>query len=158
MGNYISIKEFSQMAKVSQQSIYKRMRKEDNPLNKFIKLGEKGKPVISTDALALYDKEKIIIDEAEPPAEKDNKPASNNIVNEVIEILREQLEEERKQKQALQEMLVSKDNQINELLKRLEETTKALDQQQQLCALDKQKILELESGRNNKSLLKKIIG
>ena len=97
MGNYISIKEFSQMAKVSQQSIYKRMRKEDNPLNKFIKLGEKGKPVISTDALALYDKEKIIIDEAEPPAEKDNKPASNNIVNEVIEILREQLEEERKQ-------------------------------------------------------------
>ena len=44
-----------------------------------------------------------------------------------------------------------KNEQIKELMERLKEITKTLDQQQQLAAIDKQKILELESSTENKN-------
>lgn len=141
MGEYVSIKKFAEMADVSQQSIYKRLKKENNPIQQYVKLVEGDKQVISVEALNLYNKKKNeeihYIEDEDEGKEKKPAAAADELVKAAMETLQSQLEYQK-------EMLREKDKQIASLLSRLEETTKALDQQQHLNVIDKSKILELE--------------
>lgn len=138
MAEYVSIKEFAEMAGVSQQSIYKRIKKEDNPIQPYIKRLN-NKPMISIEALILYNKDNYIMSDItvddtyqnnEEIIENKNNDDTRKILEEQIIFYKEQLKE--------------KDKQINMLLDRIKETTKALDQQQQLTMIDKKTIFELE--------------
>lgn len=53
MAEYIKIKDFADLAGVSPQSIYKKIKKNSNDFSRFIKETEEGK-VISIEALSLY--------------------------------------------------------------------------------------------------------
>jgi hypothetical protein len=135
MAEYVSIKRFAELADVSPQSIYKRLKKENNPLQPFVKRVEGKKPMISMEALSLYeDNEEPVIHIEEP----EQQTSSNDLIEKAMTSLQDQLVYQ-------QDQLKEKDKQIELLLKRLEETNKALDQQQKLSAADKQRILELET-------------
>jgi predicted transcriptional regulator len=104
MAEYISIKEFSKMAKITPQSIYKRLKKEDNPLNNFVKLVD-GNKLISTEALKLY--QKPVPESTEAPAKEQQKQElqSNEVNEDLLETLRKQLEEKDKQIEKLEKLL-----------------------------------------------------
>lgn len=125
MAQYVTIKEFCKLAKISPQSVYKRLKRADNPLNNYVETVDNIK-MISVDALKLYKKPETETVKEEPQKES----ATENSVNkELIEILKKELE--------------SKDEQIANL-------TKLLDQQQQLNMKTMQ---ELDVVREEKRLL-----
>ena len=53
---YYSILEFAELVNVSVQSIYKRLKKEDNIIHKYVKI-KNGKKVISGEAVEIYNKD-----------------------------------------------------------------------------------------------------
>lgn len=119
---YISIKEFSELAGVSQQSIYARIKKPHNPIQPYLKVVE-GKTLIRKTALKdLYSNDSKQ-EEIKEPMER------------VLDILENQLAEKDRQ-------LQEKDNQIESLLKRLEDTERLLDQQQQLKAMETKLLID----------------
>lgn len=153
---YITIKEFAEMAGVSQQSIYKRLNKKDNPLQPYFKEVE-GKKFLRKTALALYEVEYAAdiedeLPEKEPeikPEEKAAaaaaKPKEKRDNNErLLDLLEQQLREKDKQLMEKDRQLLEKDKQLSSLLDRLEEANQIINQQQQLTALDKKTILEID--------------
>ena len=136
MVEYVSIAEFAKMAKISPQSIYKRLKKVDNPLQPFIKLVD-NHTMISTEALSLYQNPEP---KQEPPAEEviEPKAPADDMTAKLIEMLQKELEEK-------SEQLKVKDKQISELNERLAESQQMLNQQQHLNAIAEQKLLALES-------------
>ena len=100
---YLSIKDFSKLAGVSQQAIYKQL---NNKLKTYLKVID-GKKMLDKSALELFEK-------------KEN---STTVEQQLINMLQTELNK--------------KNEQIAEL-------QKLLDQSQQLNAIDKQRILELE--------------
>ena len=152
--NYISIKELAERVGRTQQSIYKRINKENNPIKPFVKK-EKGQTFVDKVVIDLfYNKEKR--EENNPPikpslkeglkVETENKKgdAESTASMIAINILKEQLEAQRTQ-------IAEKDKQIESLNERLKESQKMLDQQQQLSALDKKTILQLEEENKSKA-------
>lgn len=125
MAEYVTIKEFCKLAKITPQSVYKRLKKADNPLNNYIEQVD-GNKMISLDALELYRKQETGKENSEP---KQEKTAEKEVNEELIEMLRKELE--------------SKNEQIANL-------TKLLDQQQQLNLKTMQ---ELDVVREEKKLL-----
>lgn len=120
---YLTIKEFAEKAKVSPQIIYKRIQDKNNSLYPFLKVID-GKKYISEEAL------KIIYNISAESGQESEKE------NNVIELLKKELE--------------SKNEQINTLLNQLTEAHTLINQQQQLHLLDKQKIKELEEAKEEK--------
>ncbi|MCM1265423.1 MAG: hypothetical protein NC200_04415 [Candidatus Gastranaerophilales bacterium] len=119
---YISIKDFAELAGVSQQSIYQRIKKPHNPIQVYLKEVE-GKTLIRKTALKdLYTKESKQ-EEAKEPIER------------ILDILENQLAEKDKQIQ-------EKDKQIESLLKSLDDTQRLLDQQQQLKAMETKLLID----------------
>lgn len=136
---YLSIKEFAEMANVSQQSVYKRLKKPDDIIQSYIKIKD-GKKVIAAAAIEkIYNSDSAAVyDEVE---EAEEQPLRDDI----IIILKGQVEQ-------LQKELEIKNKQIEELTNRLKESSERetnfqtlLNQQQQLTATEKQRILQLES-------------
>ena len=129
--DYISVKEFAQRTGVSKQAIYQQLNKR---LKDYVRVFD-GKKCIEESALELFlqndentkkqSSDKSI--EREKDSIESEADKENSIENELIEMLKKQLEE--------------KDKQIADL-------NKALIQQQQLHAMDKQRILELEDKRS----------
>ena len=118
---YLSIKEFSERAKVSQQSIYKRIGNKSDSLFPFLKIIN-GKKYLSVSALtSIYN-----IDKESPQETESN--------NKIIEMLENEIE--------------NKNKQIETLLNQLTDAHNLINQQQQLHLLDKQKILELEESQS----------
>ena len=159
--NYISIKELAEIVGKSQQSIYKRINKPNNPLKTFVKK-DNGQIVIDRVVIDLfYNKQKE--EQKQPPvkpslnegkeveAEEKKEDADKTASMLVINILKEQLNAQRTQ-------IEEKDKQIAELNDRLKESQKMLDQQQQLSAIDKNTILRLEAENKGrpKSKIKKL--
>lgn len=132
---YLSIKEFAECAKVSVQSVYKRINKDDDIIHKFIKIKD-GKKIISSSAIEqIYNNDSGQYEEI-----KEEKAAPEediilllkkeiDIKNEQIEKLNKQLEESGKREERYQELL---------------------ENQQKLAAMDRQKILQLESAADKK--------
>lgn len=121
-----TVKEFAEQVGVSVQSIYKRLKNNQDEIQKFVIVKDK-KYFIAAEAIEEIYKQK----------QENNSNQEDNDIN-IIAILREQLE--------------LKDKQIEELNRRLEEALKSLNQQQQLMVLDRQKILMLEDKTEKKSI------
>lgn len=134
---FFSIKEFAAAAGVSQQSIYKRLNSENDELQQFLKIVDNKKYISAKALSAIYN----INEQQEPPEFVTEENSNNNI----LDILKEQLEGQRKD-------IEDKNQQIKDLMERLAEANKIINQQQQLHLLDKQKILELESASISASL------
>lgn len=129
MKEYLSIKEFSNVVGISTQAIYKRIKKEDDILNNYVK-NISGKIVIS--ASALMELFNIQTGATEQAAE-------------YTEHLKQQVEEQKEQ-------LKAKDNIINSLMEQIKTQTNLLNQEQQLNLLNQQKILMLEEKTSRKGI------
>lgn len=145
--DYITIKEFAEIAGVSQQSIYKRLNKKDNPLQPYFKEVD-GKKFLRRSALDLY--EAAAAEVSQPEKDPEEKPAAKVVkekkdnTERLLDLLEQQLNEKDKQLQEKDRQLQEKDKQLNSLLQRLEEANKIIDQQQQLTAIDKKSMIEIE--------------
>lgn len=167
MSETLSIKEFAEVAGVSPQSIYKRVKKPNNPIHTYIEYeGEE----LRLQKIALKELYGVEVDQTtnkpslkvEQPKTEDKGTQDNaRKVNEeqeqtasfkVIQILREQIEAQRKD-------IENKNKQIEELNNRLAETTTLLDQQQKLSLADKKQLLLLEekTKENKKGIIGKFI-
>lgn len=143
---YISIREFSDRANVSVQSIYKRLNGVDNPLNRYVKLIDNQKMLNIQALQEIYGievEQHIQSNYSTYSTEKVSKEVENFGSKELVEV-KHQLELAELEIKHLQEQLKDKSEQINSLHQRLEESHKLLDQQQQLCAISQRKIEELE--------------
>ena len=125
---YLSIKDFAKRAGVSQQSLYKRLNKLNNQLNNYVKMVENQKMI---DIRALQEVYGVEVEQPiQPkiePVEQPIQPNFDSILSQnqqMIDMLKEQLE--------------AKDKQIENL-------QKLLDQEQHLNAMNHEKILLLES-------------
>lgn len=149
---YIGIKEFAELAGVSSQSIYKRIKKENNPIQPFLKKVGNQFTISKTALLVLYNVEieKTTIKpslKVEQPIEKEeqqprldeNSIKKDTAYDKLINILQEQLEAQRKE-------MDNKNKIIETLTEALKDSQKMLDQAQQLNAIDKKRILQLEAG------------
>lgn len=145
MSEYITIKEFCKLAKITPQSVYKRLKKENNPIQPFIKLVD-GNKLISIDALELYKKPKS---EAVVNEDIKKETVSDDTVNrDLIDMLRKELEEK-------SEQLKIKDKQIADLNDRLAESSQMLNQEQHLRAGAEQRLLMLEEKKEEVTTKKK---
>lgn len=143
---YISIREFSDRANVSVQSIYKRLNGVDNPLNRYVKLIDNQKMLNIQALQEIYGievEQHIQSNYSTYSTEKVSKEVENFGSKELVEV-KHQLELAELEIKHLKEQLKDKSEQINSLHQRLEESHKLLDQQQQLCAISQRKIEELE--------------
>lgn len=157
--DYIGIAEFAEIAGVSVQSIYKRLKKKDNPLQPYYKEVE-GKKFLRRSALltvyGIKDHKAGIEDpvvplhfstEREQPlheaaAEKKEPPASEptekkDPTERLLDLLEQQLKEKDLQLKEKDKQIQEKDDQISSLLDRIEDITRVADQQQKLSAADK---------------------
>ena len=170
---YITVKEFAEIAGVTIQSIYKRLSKENNPLNPYFKEID-GKKLLHKAALReVYDLDLPEELEKDQPADPEKEaaaaadptevaaatPEKNDHADRLITLLEKQLEEKDRQLQEKDLQINAKDKQIESLLQRLEEANKLIDQQQQLAAIEKKEVLQLEDPEEKekkKSLLQRI--
>ena len=134
MDKYVSIKEFSRLANVSVQSIYKRLSSPDNRLNDYFKQVE-GQKMLDIQALKdIYNMEV-------------KQPEFNNV--EIVGILKQQLEVKDKQLETMAEQLQAKDKQLSDVVNQLTDTIQALKQSQVLQANSEKKLLEIEGKQAN---------
>lgn len=127
---FLTIKEFAAAAGITVQSIYKRLNNKEDELQAFYK-EQGGKKYISAAALSvIYNKEEKQHEEA--PTE------SKTTESQIIEILREQIEAQRKD-------IEEKNKLIDTLAAQLEREQQLLNQEQQLNLVNTQKILALEA-------------
>ena len=123
---YISISEFARLTGKSRTTVYKYL---DSFLSTYVQQDAQGKKVISRAAMKAFESVetgKVVQDER---TEKRSDEQINGQVEKVIEALKEQL-------QVKDEQLRAKDQQIESL-------HEILSRQQQLAALQEQRILQL---------------
>ena len=170
MKDFLTVKEFAEMANKKPQTIYKQL---DKRLKPYVKI-DKGQKVISAEAL----KDFYGVEQPFQPNSTDNQPKPTDIqpdstdiqpdstadeqpdstaedspsahpegkieaLNRLIDIIQKQLEEKDKQ-------LAVKDKQIADLSDRLAEALQLTKGQQYIAAADKKKLLEIEQ-RQQKS-------
>lgn len=117
----LTIKEFAKKTNVSVQSIYQRINKKNDVIHNYIVTKDNKKYIKENAIEEIYKKN---------TAETETGKTANI---EIIEFLKQQIIEKDKQ-------IAEKDKQINEI-------TQALVQQQQLNAIDKQRIELIETKR-----------
>lgn len=169
---YITVKEFAEIAGVSIQSIYKRLSKENNPLTPYFKEAD-GKKLLQKAALwEVYNLDQPEDAAADQPAEHKKEaaaaadqeetavkePEKIDHTDRFITLLEKQLQEKDRQLQEKDQQINAKDKQIESLLQRLEEANKLIDQQQQLAAIEKKDVLQIEDQEKKKGLFAKLFG
>ena len=141
----LTVKEFADLAGVSVQSIYKKLGKANNPIQRYLKVVDGVKYISRTALEVLYasgpapraeEREHTILDD-EPQQMK-------NSTDRLLDILEQQLEEQRRQIQEKDIQIAAQNEQIKSLLARLEESSKIIDQQQKLTAMNTKALLETE--------------
>lgn len=159
MQELITIREFATIAGVTEEAVYKRLRKQDNPLKEFVQVVGNRK-MIDKSALDIFYKGQYNHTTTQPSSKvvqptpqeqtedaeqqkKDKEAERKTASQQVIDILKEQLEAQRKD-------IESKNFIIAELNERLAESQTMLDQQQKLSMADKKRILELEASAEEK--------
>ena len=127
---YMTISEFARETGRSRTTVYKYL---DSCLSTYVQQDAQGKKVISRAAIKAFESievGKVVQDErADGRTEKRSDAQVNEQVEQVIEVLKEQLR--------------AKDQQISSLHELLSESQAALSRQQQLAALQEQRILQL---------------
>lgn len=135
---FVSVKEFAEMVGVSQQSIYKRLKKENDSLIAY-SITKGNKTYISSKAVVdVFKQEEPLLTEKESIADK------------TITILTEQIETLKSIINGKDKEIESLNNQIAKLTTLLEKQQELTDQQQKLHAVDKKTILLLEDKINEK--------
>lgn len=125
---YLSIKEFANLAGISRQAVYKQL---NNQLTPYLKVID-GKKMLDKSGLELFDKQ-------------DNcKPVDNDFANQLVNQLTTELTEKGQQLKEKDKQISEKDKQIAEKDKQLAALQKLLDQEQHLHALTLQRVAELE--------------
>jgi DNA-directed RNA polymerase specialized sigma subunit len=143
---YLTIKEFADLVKVSPQSVYKRIRKANNPIKPYLKEVD-GVQCISRSAAVLYkaaaatEETNNINDQIEADQQRSEPQPEKNSIDRLLDILDQQLKEQQKQLIEKDRQLIEKDKQIEKLLDQIAEITKIVDQQQQLTALNHKNLL-----------------
>lgn len=140
---YYSIFEFAKLVNVSVQSIYKRLKRDDNIIHKYVKI-KNGKKVISGEAVEIYKKDEYEYEDITEPEETEETEEKENTYNQIIEIYQKQIE-------LLTAEIEVKNRQIEELTAQLKASSERetnyqhlLNHQQQLNGIDKQRVLLLE--------------
>ena len=134
---FLSIKDFAEAAGKTQQAIYKRIANTADDLQQFIKVID-GKKCISAAALtSIYN---IPLKQEPQPQEQ---PKEESSMGKVVDILKEQIEAQRKD-------IAEKNDLINNLSLQLENALKLVSQEQQLNYANTQKILALEAAAAEK--------
>ena len=143
---YLSIKDFAKKAGVSQQSLYKRLNNPNNQLNNYVKMVENQKMI---DIRALQEVYGV---EVEQPIQPKTEPVEQPIqplLQATIESLTKELERKSEELQAKDkqyaDLKASMEEQLKVKDKQIEHYGKLLDQEQQLNAMNQQKILALET-------------
>lgn len=127
---YMTISEFARLTGKSRTTVYKYL---DSFLSNYVQQDAQGKKVISRAAVKMFESieaGKVVQDErTDERTEKRSDAQVNEQVEQVIEALKEQLR--------------VKDQQISSLHELLSESQAALSRQQQLAALQEQRIIQL---------------
>lgn len=145
----LTIKDFADLAGVSVQSIYKKLRKENNPIQRYLKVVDGVKYIDRKAYTVLYSPaaapttEKASQIEAKADAEQTPPPKSST--DRILDILEQQLEEQRRQLQEKDNQIAEQNAQINSLLARLEESSRIINQQQQLTAMNTKALMKADS-------------
>lgn len=131
------------MLGISQQSIYKRLKKENDPLHNYTKVEDNKTLIADSAVVEVFKRGAIPQENAEE--RKDSPPLDDIIflLNEQIDTLKRALESKEEEVKRLTE-------QNERLYKMLEDQQRMTEQQQQLSALDKKNILLLEEKINKK--------
>lgn len=144
--DYINIKEFAEIVKRSQQSIYKRLSKVDNPLKAYAIETLDGLKLHKDALRVVYGIEQTFEKGVVQPSlstastqkkEKETTEEKQTAEKKVIEILTKELEEQRKSND-------TKEKRIEELTQMLKDSQRMLEQQQQLNAINSKIILDLQ--------------
>ena len=138
---YYSVKEFAELLGISPQSIYKRLKKDSDPIHQHTKIVD-NKTIIADSAVEeVFKREFVPLNDTETVGEENK---TGIPLDSAYTMLLEQIE-------VLQGVIENKDKEIQRLSAQNERLTSLLEeqqtltkQQQQLSALDKQKILLLE--------------
>lgn len=127
---YISISEFARETGKSRTTVYKYL---DNFLSTYVQQDAQGKKVISRAAIKAFESieaGKVVQDErTDERTEKRSDEQINGQVEQVIEVLKEQLR--------------VKDQQLEEKDRQIQSLHEILSRQQQLAALQEQRIVQL---------------
>ena len=135
--NLLTIAEFSKKANVSVQGIYKRIKNKNDLIQKYIVVKDDQKYIKEIAIQDIYKKSQTK-NETEPKTAETYKIIE--LLERQIETLKKQVEEKNEIVFFLQKQLEEKDKQINSI-------TETLSQQQQLNAIDKQRIELIETKR-----------
>ena len=161
---FYSVSAFAKLVNVSVQSIYQRMKKQDDDIQKYIKL-QKGKKVISEKAIEIYNKDLNTYEEAETEEKQKDINDKAEIHIKEIEYLNREVEHLNKQVEYLTAEIEVKNKQIAELQEQLKASSERetnyqllLNQQQQLNGIDKQRVLQLEQETQTAKKKKGIFG
>lgn len=167
--NELSVQELSNRTGKTIQSIYKRIKNENDVIQGFLKRDNEGnilEPVRIFESVidVVYNKGTTATKPSTKPSlvefrQKEEKAESKQeqnayakaieVLQDQINLLKEELEVEREEKK-------QKDVLISQLNDRLAESQRNLDQQQQLQLLDKKRIRELEE-RNTRPLHQRLL-
>ena len=145
--NLLTVKEFADLAGVSVQSIYKKLGKANNPIQRYLKVVDGVKYIERRAYAILYssapaptaaeEAPPAIVEEQTPPQPGESEaPPPKSSTDRILDILEQQLEEQRRQLQEKDKQIAAQADQINSLLARLEESSQIINQQQQLTAMN----------------------
>ena len=143
---YLSIKDFAKKAGVSQQSLYKRLNNPNNQLNNYVKMVENQKMI---DIRALQEVYGVEVEQPIQPIIQPVEQPIQPLLQATIESLSKELERKSEELQAKDkqyaDLKASMEEQLKVKDKQIEHYGKLLDQEQQLNAMNQQKILALEN-------------
>ena len=147
----LTIKDFAEAVGVSVQSIYKKIGKPNNPIQRYLIVVE-GVKYIRREAIEfLYSPTGTQTPApplAEPRAEAtQGQTAEQQRTDRLLTIMEQQLEELRKQLAEKDKTITAQAEQIGSLLERLKEDSHLLKQQTQLTAINTVKYMALEEQR-----------
>jgi predicted DNA-binding protein YlxM (UPF0122 family) len=146
MEEYLSIAEFAERAKVSKQSIYQRLKKSDDIIHKYIKIKGDKKVIAASAVDIIYNKDFAAYEEIETDKEKFQEE------NEIIKLLRQQVEQQQREIDIKNKQIEDLNIQLKASSERETNYQTLLNQQQQLTAAEKQKVLLLEERTQRKGL------
>lgn len=147
---FLTIKDFADLAGVSVQSVYKKLRKENNPIQRYLKVVDGVKYIDRKAYTVLYSLAAVPkvenAEQSEVRADAEQAPPPpKSSTDRILDILEQQLEEQRRQLQEKDIQIAEQNTQINSLLARLEESSRIINQQQQLTAMNTKALMEIDS-------------
>ena len=147
----LTIKDFAEAVGVSVQSIYKKIGKPNNPIQRYLIVVD-GVKYIRREAIEFLYSSKGTESPAPPPAPPKHEAeagqtAEQQRTDRLLTIMEQQMEELRKQLAEKDKTISAQAEQIGSLLERLKEDNNLLKQQTQLTAIHTAKYMALEEQR-----------